>query len=365
MNVTLEVEDRLTAAPNAYCIIMACAATISFFGFVVLLFLVFREAQLENKRRSSRSSTGTDSRSNTNYTTNTMASFFKHNHHSAATPFNASLIVMSLSLTGVYVVVALMFSVPSHSFAFDIYTTLATIGISFYEAGYVYFSGKRAGPIVQEIFPDYSSFIKVFSQIIPIFLIIQDVPSIVFISLGAKPALSSVLHQIMFALNLTCGVIAISFDLFLLVVFVKFMQKTISTESRVDLRFLIVARYGSMAVSAGIMSLSCFVLYYFFAEVFAVMMYLWLGVVFGVLLQMKVKLQQNERNELEKRLSRAANASRDVENRKTTSIESSVRVGSLSRSASTKALSPNAPIIEKINQEKPSIKRSPSFRSMM
>ncbi|ORY43425.1 hypothetical protein BCR33DRAFT_785787 [Rhizoclosmatium globosum] len=187
----------------------------------------------------------------------------------------------------------------STGYQFNVTNAMVSLFLSFIESSYVYYAWKRGIFVLKREFPRLTSFAERSIYVILSIILVQSIPNLVLCYL--KPRVEGLnvkrFETVGNGFIALSGLCVIAFDLVLLSAFIQFVRKAnvagASIES--DKKLVIVCRYGIGAIATSLTTLAIFVLYFVTGIVaFNTVSQLVLGLIFALLLGMKVSLFHQE-----------------------------------------------------------------------
>ncbi|ORY41003.1 hypothetical protein BCR33DRAFT_719105, partial [Rhizoclosmatium globosum] len=170
------------------------------------------------------------------------------------TPFNISLFFINISLSMYTICHAIKLRSESkqqkHTLAFLIDLCQATFDIC-----YLWFSLKRSANQLRVLYPSLFPLIQTAFLISPAPLLLPALLALIKI---ISPSIFLSLSEFFWyqCSEILCTVIILAFDGLLITTFIQYLQRTRVSEESVDLKFLIIARFGVVACSiCGVMIL--------------------------------------------------------------------------------------------------------------
>ncbi|ORY27598.1 hypothetical protein BCR33DRAFT_23075 [Rhizoclosmatium globosum] len=164
------------------------------------------------------------------------------------TPFTILLLVMIIANLGEFIIQALVFS--NSFYPMEALKTIRSICDCVGEYSYLIYGLLRADAIVKAVFPRFQPFLKSIRQyVIPIAFVVQAGTRIVSVMLPNKSEKVEIImllvHDVSSGIN---GLLVIFIDTVCFFAFVQFLRRTKMDIDSVDLRFIIISRYGIASV---------------------------------------------------------------------------------------------------------------------
>ncbi|KAJ3229500.1 hypothetical protein HDU78_008997 [Chytriomyces hyalinus] len=170
-----------------------------------------------------------------------------------ASPFNVQLILISLSLIGVF---SCLIVKSTHLFetTTNYLSALQILFSAVFKSCFLFYSWGRGSSVIESVWPKATRTFQIIIQIHPILTFAPVIPSILFIasmsqpvgSTGNLPEMSRVAMRV---LDLTSIISVLVVDLALLVCFMIYIRRNtrISETDKVAPRFLKICYYGTLA----------------------------------------------------------------------------------------------------------------------
>ncbi|KAJ3006804.1 UNVERIFIED_CONTAM: hypothetical protein HDU68_003882 [Siphonaria sp. JEL0065] len=193
----------------------------------------------------------------------TLAKGIPWSRQNVATPFNLSLISMIASL-----ILTFGCRIPrilGHELSMSDFFN--TFFVSTFEVAYLFYSWARAKAVVAKVFPSLVKVLKFLTMSSPVICLLQNVPMGLLVWFPDAKAEN---NQNMFAFlvkttqlcSAVAGILAVSFDVILLVSFIRFLRQTVSESKEVaDKRFTIISGYGSAGIVCLLTALAFYMMY--------------------------------------------------------------------------------------------------------
>ncbi|ORY43424.1 hypothetical protein BCR33DRAFT_766619 [Rhizoclosmatium globosum] len=270
-------------------VILSTASFLSLIGFTYLIWFVVTQ---EIPKRSKNESSNIQSNNSRTVKKSTLKILFS--------PFNISLGLMALSLVGYYASSAAR---PYfEGFQFHVLNTMVGVFFSAIESTYVYYSWKRGMFVVKRVFKQLATVLSYSIYVITPIIHLQPVPNIILCVLENRV---SGLNLKLFAaigngLVAFAGVCVIGFDVLLLAAFIKYVRRADDEGLglKADRKLTIICQYG---IAADVISITALLIYALYAlkgsEIAHIISELEVGLIFALLLAMKLRLFRQENTE--------------------------------------------------------------------
>ncbi|KAJ3067987.1 hypothetical protein HDU98_008821 [Podochytrium sp. JEL0797] len=183
----------------------------------------------------------------------TRAKGLSWNLKSIGTAFNISLLGMIVSL-----LLAFTCTVPDYfDYALSPADFFSTVFLAVFETSYLYYSWARGKDVVENVFPRLVKFLTLLINASPFICLIQSKmysSMAVLVWCGTNDFMIaneyfwySQVVSIAECCSAAAGILAVTFDLLLLVSFITFLKSTLAGLT-IDKRFVIISAYGACAV---------------------------------------------------------------------------------------------------------------------
>ncbi|KAJ3354239.1 hypothetical protein HDU83_005623 [Entophlyctis luteolus] len=193
-----------------------------------------------------------------------LLSFIWHNeaasNKSVITPFNVTLILMSLAIILIYITSFFMFTLPSPPLYLEVVIVFGSVS---YEYFYLRYSYARSSPILSDVYPGMVRPVSNLLRVQPLIFVLTPVFDwISFYTDSTNPHLSQTAFIIANSLGFLGGSFTVTVDVILLTAFIQFLRKTTVDISATDTKFLTIARYGIVSIIFALGALTFFLPYF-------------------------------------------------------------------------------------------------------